>query len=250
MQTLAVGWHGSIGNLQRAVDIRARHLIRLPRDIVRGNPRVSVFLSRVCLFQLVGRRLGPSGIDAVLETPHDGGVPGRVKIRFSRTRIDLDAIAAEVRVVRGMQWLMDVADKMDQKRQIAFGAPAIVVALFQALRVFVDFRGHAFSTGAACGNVGSPILQTNVDEVPSRRRPIFLAKLVIRTIRSNFHRSRNRSFVRRDTQDVRHMARSRRRKIVGRNNRDDFVPVRPPTPRHHRTEQGNANTEIRNAKRR
>ena len=136
------------GNLKRTVDIGARHLIRLPRDIVRGNPRIGLFLSRICSFQLVGRRLRTSGIDAVLETTHDGGVPGRMKVGFSRTRIDLDAIAAEVRVVRGMQWLMDVADKMNQKRQIAFGAPSIIVALLSGASSIRRFsRSRIFHRG-------------------------------------------------------------------------------------------------------
>jgi len=70
-----------------------------------------------------------------IETADDGGIPGRVKIFFAGARLDRDAIAAAIFVIRSVQRLMDVADKMDQKRQITFGAPAVVVAVFQALGV-------------------------------------------------------------------------------------------------------------------
>jgi len=70
---------------------------------------------------------------------HDGGVQGRVKIFCSRMRIDHHAITATVRVIRRMQRLMDVADKVDEERQTAGSTPSVVVPLFKASRVFVDF---------------------------------------------------------------------------------------------------------------
>src|ERR1039458_8314918 len=137
----------------------------------------------------MGRRAGPSGIDAVFETAHDGGVPNLVKIFCSSIRIDRHAITAAVRVVRGVERLMDVADKVDQERQITGSAPAVVFALFQALRIFIDFPCHAVSAGASCRNVRSLVLQTNVDEVPWPRQRIFIAELDIRTDRSEEHTS-------------------------------------------------------------
>ena len=98
-------------------------------------------------------RLRPAGVDVVFEAAHDGGIPGRVKIFFARARIDRDAVAAAILVVRSVQRLMDVADKMDQECEIAAGAPAVEIAVFEALRIFVDFRGHAFAAGASRGNV-------------------------------------------------------------------------------------------------
>jgi hypothetical protein len=68
---------------------------------------------------------------------------------------------------------MDVADKMDQERQITGSAPSVVTPLFEAYRKFVDLTGDAVTAEASRGNVDSPVLQTNIDEVPGGRRTIF-----------------------------------------------------------------------------
>jgi len=80
----------------------------------------------------MSRRLGPSGIDAAFETAHDSRVPDCVKIFFFRVRINNHAVAAAVRVVRRMERLMNVADKMNQECEIAGGAPVVVALLLEA----------------------------------------------------------------------------------------------------------------------
>jgi hypothetical protein len=65
---------------------------------------------------------------------------------------------------------MDVADKMDQKREITGTAPSVVFPLFEASRVVVDLTGDAVTAGASCGHVRSPVLQINVDVMPRGRR--------------------------------------------------------------------------------
>ena len=100
----------------------------------------------------------------------------------------LDAIASPVRVVRSVKRLMHIADKMDQERQITGSAPSVISPFFEACRVFINLTGDAVTAGASRRNVCSLILQTNVDEMPRRRRTIFFAKLRIRTDRGVFHR--------------------------------------------------------------
>jgi hypothetical protein len=80
-----------------------------------------------------------------------------VEIFSARLRIDLDAIATSVRVIRGVQRLMDIADEMDQERQIAGSAPPVVVLFFEASRIFVDLAGDAVTAAASRGNVDSPV---------------------------------------------------------------------------------------------
>jgi hypothetical protein len=77
-----------------------------------------------------------------------------------RSRIDEDAIASPVRIVRGVQGLMNVADEMDQECQTAGSAPSVVVPFLEASRVFIDFAGDADTTGASPRNVRSTVLQT------------------------------------------------------------------------------------------
>src|SRR5882757_5484541 len=108
----------------------------------------------------MSRRLGPSGIDAAFETAHDSRVPDCVKIFFFRVRINNHAVAATVRVVRRMERLMNVADKMNQKREIAGSSPTIVVFLLEAPRVLVDFTGDAIATRASRRNIAPLVLQT------------------------------------------------------------------------------------------
>src|SRR6266481_380 len=132
---------------------------------------------------------------------------------------------------------MDVADKMDQESEVAVSSETIVVSVFEALRVLVDFPRNAISTGASRGNIGAPVMQTNIDEVPGPRRFIFSTELEIRSVRSYLHGRCNCSFLRRYAQDARHVARGHRSEIVRRDHRDDLVPIRSPTPRRYGGEQ-------------
>ena len=167
------------------------------------------------------------------ETAHEGGVPGVVEVFGARLRIDLDAIAPLVSVVRRMQRLMQIADKMDQERQIAGSPPSVVVLFFEASRIFVDLAGDAITAGASQRqSIRSTVFQTNVDEVPGRRRRIFFAELPVRANRGRFHRGCN--LIRRHAKDVRHMALRCLGEVVRRNDCDDFVPLISPAPRRYR----------------
>ena len=116
------------------------------------------------------RGLGPTGIDGVSKSAHDSGVPGIMKILRARIRIDLDTVAAVIGIVGRMERLMEIADEMDQEREVTGRAPSVVISVFQSLRVFVDFIGDAVTARASPGDVPSRIAQTNVDEVPRTRR--------------------------------------------------------------------------------
>jgi hypothetical protein len=65
-------------NLQCRIDVGARDLIRLPRDIIgmSRSSRIERFLACIHLFQLARRRLGCP--DALFKPAHKGGVPGVV----------------------------------------------------------------------------------------------------------------------------------------------------------------------------
>jgi hypothetical protein len=47
-----------------------------------------------------------------------------------------------------MLGLMDVADEVDQKREVAAGSPFVIVAIAKTTGVLIDFRGDAISLGA------------------------------------------------------------------------------------------------------
>ncbi len=85
------------------------------------------FLSGVGLLQPMRRRLGPSGIDAVFEAAHDGGVPDGVEI-FRAVESTVTQLPPSSASVRGVQRLMDIADEMDQEGQIAVSAEAVVAS--------------------------------------------------------------------------------------------------------------------------
>ena len=112
-------------------------------------------LGRVGFFQLVRTGLGPPRIDAVFEAAHDRCVPRLVKIFGTNSRIDWNAVAAAVRIAGGVQRLMDVADEVDHEGQISERPPAVVVPVFQTLRVLVDFGGDAVAARASRGDVGT-----------------------------------------------------------------------------------------------
>ena len=151
---------------------------------------------------------------------------------------DSDAIAALVRVVRGVQRLMDIADEMDQEGQISVGAPLVIISFFQALRVVVDFVGDAVPAGAFAGNLVALILEANVDEVPRLRGRIFLAKSrIVGTGRSGLHRECDRSLVGRHAEDVGDMTPRRGREVVRRDHRDDAMPITSPCERAPRQQQ-------------
>jgi hypothetical protein len=75
----------------------------------------------------------------------------------TRVRINFDAIASLVHVVGGMERLMQIADKMDQERQIACRTPLVVVPSSEATREFVDLSGDTIAIGTSFSNVDSRV---------------------------------------------------------------------------------------------
>ena len=159
-------------NFKRGIDVGTRDLIRLPRDIVgmSRNPRIERFLACVCLFQPARRRLGSSGIDA--SSSRRTMVVSQASWRFLARGCEstLTQLPPSIRVVRGMEGLMDVADKMDQERQIAGSAPSVVFPSFSRLEYSSILPVTQLPPGHRAGTSASPISQTNVDEVPGSRR--------------------------------------------------------------------------------
>jgi len=76
-----------------------------------------------------------------------------MEIILRRRDVDLLTRAAAIGIRRGMQRLMDVADEMDEEREVAGGAPFVVITVTKALRVLVDFGHDAIPVRAARRNI-------------------------------------------------------------------------------------------------
>jgi hypothetical protein len=79
-----------------------------------------------------------------------------------------------------MQGLMEVADEMDQKCEVADGAPFVVIFVAKTAGVRVDFRRDAIPLRAPRRHIALGILQADVDVMPRRRCPVLLAELGVR----------------------------------------------------------------------
>ena len=88
-----------------------------------------------------GLRLGRSKL--LLQHRDNRIIPGVMEILLCPRDVGALARPASLGVGRCMQRLMDVAYKMNQKSEVAGGAPFIVVAIAKAADVLVDFRRHA-----------------------------------------------------------------------------------------------------------
>jgi hypothetical protein len=99
------------------------------------------------------------------------------QIIFCRRDVHLLACLATIRVRRSMQRLMDVAYQMEQKREVASGAPLIVVTIASATSVLINFPRDTIPLWAPGGQIFLTILQADVDVMPGRRRAIFFPKL-------------------------------------------------------------------------
>ena len=82
---------------------------------------------------------------------------------------------------------MDVAHEMNEKREVAGGAPFVIVAIAKATGILVDFRRDAVSLWAPRRQILLRVLAADVDVMPSRRLSIFLAKLGVRPNRRRSH---------------------------------------------------------------
>jgi hypothetical protein len=107
-------------------------------------------------------------------------VPGIVKILLGRRDVNLLAGAATVGVGRCMERLMYIGYEMDQKREVAGGAPFIVVAIAKSTSILVDFGRDAISARALRWQIVLVILKADVDVMPRCRRAIFAPELSIR----------------------------------------------------------------------
>ena len=132
---------------------------------------------------------------------------------------------------------MDIADEVDQEGEIAERSPAVVVPVFQALGVLVDFGGDAVAAGASRGDVGAPVLQAEVDEVPGRGCMVFVAEFSIGQNRRSLHRGCEPAFAGRCAEDACDVTRGGGSEIVRGDDRDDLVAVKAPSPRRHGAEQ-------------
>ena len=76
-----------------------------------------------------------------------------MEIFLYRRDVDLLAGPAAIGVRRGMQRLMNVADEMDQKREVAGRTPFVIIAVAKATCILVDFGGDtSFRAGTASLN--------------------------------------------------------------------------------------------------
>jgi hypothetical protein len=74
------------------------------------------------------------------------------------------------------QGLMDVADEMDEKGQVA-GGSICRNPFTEPLRILVDFRGDAIPWWAPRSHILLSVLMADVDVMPRSRCPVFLVKL-------------------------------------------------------------------------
>ena len=72
---------------------------------------------------------------------------------------------------------MYIGYEMDQKREVAGGAPFIVVAIAKSTSILVDFGRDAISARAPRWQIVLVILKANIDVMPGCRGPIFLVEL-------------------------------------------------------------------------
>ena len=101
-----------------------------------------------------------------------------MEVLLRRRKVDLLARAAAISVGDRMQRLMDVADEVDEKGEVAGCAPFVVIPVAKPAGVLVDFRLDAIPLRTPRRHVAIAILQANVDKVPGRRGPIFLAEAI------------------------------------------------------------------------
>src|SRR5438132_4216257 len=78
-----------------------------------------------------------------------------MEILLYRRDVDLLAGPAAIGVRRGMQRLMNVADEMDQKREVAGRTPFVIIPVAKATRVFIDFCVTQFPCGHRFGKSSS-----------------------------------------------------------------------------------------------
>ena len=71
-----------------------------------------------------------------------------MEIILCRRDVHLLARPAAIGVRRRMHRLMVVAHEMDQKREVAGGAPFIIVAIAKTTSVLIDFRSDTISVWA------------------------------------------------------------------------------------------------------
>jgi hypothetical protein len=133
-----------------------------------------------------------------------------------------------------MQRLMDVADKVDQERQIAGSAPAVVPPLFQALRILVDFAVTQFPLGHRPGTSTrrsvrqmSMKCQAAVEGSSSRNSTSEATSIAVAIVLRPA--CTPRMFC--------HVASCRRTEVIRRYDRDDSVPIISPAPCALRREQ-------------
>src|ERR1700730_6687487 len=62
--------------------------------------------------------------------------------------------------------LVNIADEVNEERQITVAAPFVAISLFEVFGVFVDLRGDAGSARTSHRHVTPAVLQTDVDEMP------------------------------------------------------------------------------------
>jgi hypothetical protein len=85
----------------------------------------------------------------------------RIRVGFHR-----DTIAAFVRVGGCVQGLVNIANQMNQERQITAGAPFVTIPLFEAVYVLIDLRRNADPGRASRRQISPPVLQTDVNVMP------------------------------------------------------------------------------------
>ena len=89
-----------------------------------------------------------------------------MEILLCRRNVHLLARAAAIGVRRRMQRLMYVADEMNEKCEVAGGAPFVIVAIAKPAGVLIDFCRDAISIWAPRRHIALAILQADVDVVP------------------------------------------------------------------------------------
>ena len=153
-------------NPERPVNLSTSQLIRFPCDVV-GSACFSQSASFCLTYsELVCGGVRASRIHVVLKPIDHGSIPSRMEISHTRVRFHRDTIAAFVRVGGRVQGLVNIANRMNEERQITASAPFVAIPLLEAVHVLIDFRRNADPARASRRSISPPVLQTDVNVVP------------------------------------------------------------------------------------
>ena len=161
----------ALSGTERAINVRFGQLMRLRGYLLwlARFPNQEITGSRIKRFELAGGGLGLVGFKLLLQHRDHRIVPGVMEILLHRLHVDTLARPSSICVRNGMQRLVDVADEVNEKREVAGGAPFVVIPIPKTPCILIDFCCDAIAVWAPRRQILLPILQA--DGVMSATKP-------------------------------------------------------------------------------